>query len=201
MTTPPDLPTDALPLLCALGHAQEMPPENTCSDAPAPSRWLAHVKYAFSFGGPLYGASTIVEFRPPGLFNSDLINTIFPEPVARGQELLVRVIEDFLMRKTLECLTFFGREDVLTGPWIELPINKLYGLWVTIDWAGGTIHVRGREFCNVHVVGAFLPESTAPSSPRSNRGREPEYDWHAFSQEAIDVLEDEGLPTRTNEKG
>ena len=76
-----------------------------------------------------------------------------------------------------------------------------------VDWKLSAVPTHG--LVAVRIRRAYQTTQSMPdeignrrgSSPRSNGGREPEYDWDAFKQEAIRVLEDEGLPTRTNERG
>jgi hypothetical protein len=113
-------------------------------------------------------------------------------------------------------LQAWGHNGAPWGPWIKIPADAWFSMR-DINWLDGSALHRpsGRVLSGIVITpvpattvdtaGAprsdVTPAAELPSLHDKRRGREPEYDWHAFKQEAIRVLEDEGLPRRTNEKG
>ena len=58
-----------------------------------------------------------------------------------------------------------------------------------------------RTLYDVRVAPAAAVPPSAPEAGRRKGGRKRTYEWLAFEQEAIRVLEEEGLPVETNEEG
>ena len=113
-------------------------------------------------------------------------------------------------------LQAWGRDGSPWGPWVKIPADAWFSLR-EIHWLNGSavhrpssrvlsgIVIALAHATTVDTAGAprsdVTPAAELSSTQNERRGREPDYDWKAFEEEAIRVLEDEGLPTRTNEKG
>lgn len=183
-------PTDALSLLDALASY-------ACP-------WR---DFADAFEGEVFDSQR-VQHRLYGLCGIRRFYPTAPFPAPTDQELWLAAIADLLMQLAQGRLHAWAIEDPVRAGWVEIQPN----IWALIDveeidWYLGRVSLPGQTLYDVKVAPAAAVPPLAPSPPLAPEaggrkgGRRHTYDWQAFEQEAIRVLEEEGLPTRPNEKG